>query len=135
MEDKAVAVGILAEASKAVDGGRNIHGNVDNSYSMVAQMWEVYLRHSNYSRHNNPSAGHLNIDAADVLEMMSILKKCRFVYATSVNRENFVDDAGYTALAGMLVNQGVPKITHETEDSTVRSLAKALRPRVPTNDL
>lgn len=95
------AVDILEDASQAVGGGRDIHGDVDNSYSMVAQMWEVYLRHANYSRHKNPSI-LLQIDAVDVLEMMSLLKKARFVYAIDVNRDNFADDAGYTALAGMV---------------------------------
>lgn len=139
MEDKTVAIDILAEAGKLVGGGRDIHGSVDNSYSMVAQLWEVYLRHSNFSRHNNPQAGHLHIDTADVLEMLSLLKKGRFVYATEPNRENFVDDAGYVALAGMIAMPKPPqhqllRQDHPEEiDTGIRTIASALRPRRPSD--
>jgi Domain of unknown function (DUF6378) len=130
-----LATDILSEASKQVGGDRDIHGDVDNSYSMIAQLWEIYLRHSNFRRHGIAAAGHLHIDAIDVLEMMSLLKKGRFVYATEPNRDNFVDDAGYTALAGM---QALPKQEpkqeirepHEEVDHGIRTIASALRPRV-----
>ena len=132
------ATDILEEASKQVGGGRDIHGDVDNSYSMVAQMWEVYLRHANYARHKNSSV-MLRIDAVDVLEMMSLLKKARFVYATEPNRENFVDDAGYTALAGMQClpkpepvrePEKKPEEPHEEFDHGIRTIAGRLRPRI-----
>jgi hypothetical protein len=132
------ATDILSEALKHVGGGRDVHGDVDNSYSMVAQMWEIYLRHANYARHKNSSV-MLRIDAVDVLEMMSLLKKARFVYSTEPNRENFVDDAGYIALAGM---QALPKREpepepakkpdepHEEFDHGIRTIAGRLRPRI-----
>jgi hypothetical protein len=127
------ATDILLEASKQVGGGRDIHGDVDNSYSMAAQLWEVYLRHSNYARHRNQST-RLQIDATDVLEMMSLLKKARFVYATEPNRDNFVDDAGYTALAGMVnlpkQEQHTEPMKEELHDDSVRTIASRLRPRV-----
>src|SRR5579864_1866231 len=126
-----IATDILSEASKQVGGGRDIHGDVDNSYAMVAQMWEVYLRHSNFQRHNNPAAGHLSIDAVDVLELMSILKKCRHVYSPAVNRDNFVDDVGYVALAGMIAHAKEPAPQVEEIDTGIRTIASALRPRKP----
>jgi hypothetical protein len=100
---------------------------------MAAQLWEVYLRHSNYARHRNQST-RLQIDATDVLEMMSLLKKARFVYATEPNRDNFVDDAGYIALAGM-VNLPKPEPAkqeqqEEPHDDSIRTLASRIRPRV-----
>jgi Domain of unknown function (DUF6378) len=131
------ATDILKEAENNVGGNRDIHGDVDNSYSMVAQFWEVYLRHSNYARHRNQTT-RLQIDAADVMQMMSLLKKARFVYATEPNRENFVDDAGYTALAGMIslpkpepVKQGhTEPVREEPRDDSIRTIAGRLRPRV-----
>ena len=120
------ATEILAEASKHVGGNRDIHGDVDGSYTMVAQMWEVYLRHSNQQRHESPSSINLRIDSVDVLEMLSIMKKCRGVYSTSPNRENYVDDAGYVSLAGMIATR--PKLD-EIEDN-IRKLASTVRPRV-----
>jgi hypothetical protein len=128
------ATDILEEAGRQVGGEKDIHGNVDNSYSMVAQMWEVYLRHSNYQRHNNPSSSYLKIDAIDVLELMSILKKCRHVYSPTVNRENFVDDAGYVTLAGMIAMPKQQQLEHSDVDVSIRTIAGTLRPRVKASE-
>lgn len=125
---------ILAEAGRQVSGDRDIHGSVEDSYAMVAQLWEVYLRHSNYNRHNNPSPGQLRIDPADVLEMMSLLKKCRFVYSTEPNRDNFVDDAGYTALAGMVAIPKQQIMPNPEIDDGIRTIAGALRPRIKVQE-
>jgi hypothetical protein len=101
VESKRVAIDILTEAGRQVGGGKDIHGSVSGSYGMIAEMWTVYLRHSNLQRHRQGDIP-LTIDAQDVLEMMSILKKCRGVYSPEMNRENYIDDVGYVALAGMV---------------------------------
>jgi hypothetical protein len=65
----------------------------------VAQMWQLYLRMSNTRRHGGPNI-HVVIDKEDVAQMMSLLKKVRHVYGDPQNEENFIDDLGYTAMAG-----------------------------------
>jgi hypothetical protein len=132
MEDKSTAVEILTDAAHCVGGGRSIHGDVNPSFEMIAEMWTVYIGHSIARRHN----GTVKVDANDVLEMMSIMKKCRHVYSPEVNRENFVDDAGYTALAGMVVGAAskrpsLPRISAGVDaelEGDIRSIATRLRP-------
>jgi Domain of unknown function (DUF6378) len=118
-----------------VNGGKDIHGPVGDSYAMIAQLWEIYLRHSNYKRHGNPAAGQLSIDAKDVLEMMSLLKKGRDVYSPKMNRENFTDDAGYVALAGMVAQamepppRQLPKVDIDDVEEGIRNIATQFKPR------
>lgn len=61
---------------------------------MIAQFWSIYLSHV-----NNNSAVEINV--TDVAEMMSLLKKVRFIFGDKTNDENFTDDIGYVAIAGM----------------------------------
>jgi hypothetical protein len=63
---------------------------------MIAEMWQVYLRHVYLTRNM------LAITPHDVAQMMALLKKARAMYGDPLNEDNFVDDIGYTALAAML---------------------------------
>jgi hypothetical protein len=102
MNDKRAAIEILADAGRQVDGGKDIHGPVLESYSMVGELWGTYIRHINIARRGRAYIQELTIEAEDVLELMSLLKKARNAYSPQSNPENFADDVGYVALAGMV---------------------------------
>lgn len=99
-DNRSIATGVLVEAARTVGYKRpGVHGSAENSFQMIAEMWELYLRHQMIAK----NTVELVITPTDVSQMMSLLKKARFVYGDAQNPDNFVDDAGYTSLAGMLV--------------------------------
>lgn len=96
-DNRKVAAAILAKAKETVTTLRpGVHGSAENSFAMIGEMWEVYLRHINKVR------GNQSILPQDVAQMMVTLKQCRAVYGDQTNDDNFVDAAGYIGLAGML---------------------------------
>jgi hypothetical protein len=83
---------ILAEAARIVEGARNQqHGDKERSFIAIAGVWDAYLRHR-----RDPTGA---IRAQDVAHMMSLMKKMRAEWGTPI-RDHFVDDAGYTGIAG-----------------------------------
>jgi len=131
-ELKSIAVNILTEAGQIVGGPK--HGDVGDSFEMLAERWTNYIRNSFAVRHH----GEQMLDARDVLMMMADLKMVRFVYAPAPNRENFVDGCGYLALAGMLDAMEQPHVApafaetiHDDVESGVATIASRLRPRRP----
>lgn len=86
------------------DNRSHIHGDTTESFGVIAAFWQTYLS----ARNAHP----VNVLAGDVAEMMSLLKKVRFIFGDKTNDENFIDDAGYTAIAGML--NGI-KISNKAE--------------------
>lgn len=128
-DNRAVARGILEEAIDTITAKRpGVHGSAENSFAMIGELWAVYLRHCKAVRGND------TILPEDVAEMMALLKKARKVYGDPLNRDNDVDDAGYTALAGMLrlpdpeenkpSERQVPRMIHTAIDT--RSLKERL---------
>lgn len=98
---RTIAASLLSKAASVVSFERgNQHGGAEDSFKMIAEFWEVYLRHTHQIRHGRELA--LEIRPCDVAQMMSLLKKARFVHGDPLNADNFVDDSGYTSLAGML---------------------------------
>lgn len=96
-DNRDVAAKLMGEAATLVLRQRGPqHGSAENSFEMIGDLWTVYLRHARQHRQ------HDRILAEDVAQLMSIHKKCRAVYGDTTNAENFVDDIGYVALAGML---------------------------------
>lgn len=96
-DNRTVASGLLKEAHDTIIKKRpGVHGSAEQSFSLIADLWMVYLRHARRVRGND------RIKPEDVAQMMSMLKKARALYGDITNADNFVDDAGYTALAGML---------------------------------
>jgi len=92
------AAEVLDTAKKVITTERgNQHGSAENSFEMIANFWMVYLKHKH--RHQHQIEIDLQITPGDVAQMMSLLKKARFMYGDSQNIDNFVDDVGYTALA------------------------------------
>jgi hypothetical protein len=80
---------ILLEAIKQVTTKSKVHGATRPSFDMIAEFWGVYVRH----RDNI-------IEPHDVAQMMVLLKIARSVYGD--NTDNFVDEAGYSAIGAML---------------------------------
>lgn len=96
-DNRQVAKDLIIEAADTIINKRpGVHGSAEQSFDMIANLWTVYIRHVRRVR------GHDELRAEDVAEMMALLKKARKVYGDSKNRDNDVDDIGYTALAGML---------------------------------
>jgi hypothetical protein len=79
------------------------HGDAENSFSMIGDLWAVYLKHK-WARSKIISVSELTISPYDVAQMMSLLKKARAIYGDSTHADHFVDDVGYSALAAMMVN-------------------------------
>ncbi len=96
-DNRKVAKDLIIEAAETILKNRpGLHGSAEQSFEMIADLWTVYVRHCRRTRGNDTIRGE------DVAEMMTLLKKARKIYGQSSNRDNDVDDIGYTALAGML---------------------------------
>lgn len=97
-DNRTVASTLMAKANHTITKSRpGLHGSAEMSFQMIADMWTVYVRHATIARN-----GDSKITAVDVSQMMSLLKKARAMYGDVMNDDNFVDDLGYTALAGMI---------------------------------
>lgn len=96
---------ILDIANKTVNTERGTqHGGVEDSFAMIAAFWSTWLTNSNRHRHNN-DIGAVAIDQVDVAQMMSLLKKARFMHGDITNIDHAVDDVGYTSIAAALVEK------------------------------
>lgn len=88
------ATSILARAADIVGGDRRTqHGDARELHALVARLWNVYL----CARANR---GHM-IEPSDVAAMMALLKIARTATGAH-NEDNYVDGAGYIAIAGEL---------------------------------
>lgn len=87
------AITVIEAAKKAIEEGGK-HGDPYDSFTMIGELWGVYLHHMGNTR-ENPT-----IEPQDVAEMMSMVKVARIMYGDT--DDNFVDKIGYTALAAML---------------------------------
>jgi len=99
-----IAGQILETAAKTVMTERGTqHGDAENSFRMIGEMWMAYLRNTWKRRAATGSEiKDLTIEPVDVANMMVQLKQARSVYGDGTNLDHYVDAAGYTALAGML---------------------------------
>jgi Domain of unknown function (DUF6378) len=96
-----IAKNIILEAGQTVVKGRpGVHGSAENSFQMIADMWSVYIQHAHYAQ--TLEEVKIKLRPVDVAQMMVQLKQARAVYGNPQNRDNFVDETGYSALAGML---------------------------------
>lgn len=85
------AIDILNEAIRTVSEGTQKHGAPAWLFATVADMWNVYIEAVQATRGN--------LDERDVAQMMVLLKVARSLY--SLHDDNFIDGAGYSALAAM----------------------------------
>lgn len=89
---------ILEKATQCVCGERDTdYGTPENSFSLIANLWNCYLSESFSGRSVRLITGK------DVGMMMALLKIARI--AKSDNIDSFVDLAGYAACAGEIVSQ------------------------------
>ena len=96
--DLSLSEKVLLDAGDAIRTRLKEHGNTERSFAMIADMWTAYINHSFTSR------GDVRLRPYDIAQMMSIVKLARSTYGYS--EDNFVDGAGYTALAAMLHPNG-----------------------------
>ena len=90
---------ILAKASDLISNDRNkSHGDAFNNHAEIAEFWNIFL-----DKKLNPMA---SITADDVAIMMILLKISRHTQGDKNNMDNFVDMAGYAAIAGDIVLGG-----------------------------
>jgi hypothetical protein len=113
-DNRKVASTLMAKANHTITKARpGLHGSAELSFQMIADLWTVYIRHTTIARD-----GDSRITAVDVSQMMSLLKKARSIYGDVTNDDNFVDDLGYSALAGMLQLPDPDKMPKPEEDVT-----------------
>lgn len=94
------------------------HGDVRPSFAMIGELWAVYLNNAMKVRYPKLASMIPLIEAHDVAEMMSLLKKARNVYGDDKNPDHSVDDIGYSALAaGLRMENSVGEKIAETEDT------------------
>jgi len=90
---------ILKKAKELVTGDRNeTHGDAFKNHAEIAEFWNIFL-----DGKLQPMA---SITAQDVAIMMILLKVSRSNQGKKFNLDNFIDMAGYSAIAGEIGNSG-----------------------------
>jgi len=97
-DNRKVAGDLITQAAKMILKDRpSVHGSTENSFQMIADLWNVRIAHKR-AIHGNDAL----LNPADVAQFMVDLKTARTAYGDPMNADNFVDGLGYLALAGML---------------------------------
>lgn len=116
-DHRRTATHILATANKVVTTERgNQHGGAEDSFAMIAALWQTYLRNTNQQFHEG--TGNLSINALDVAHMMTLLKVARAVHGNPLNEDNYVDAAGYQGLAAAIAGVQAPQPTPTAGQAT-----------------
>jgi hypothetical protein len=90
---------ILAEASRIISRDRNLsHGDAFKNHAEIAEFWNLFL--------DDKLRPMADITAKDVAIMMILLKISRSNQGKKFNLDNFVDMAGYSAIAGEIGDSG-----------------------------
>ena len=90
---------ILVKANQLISKTRNeTHGDAFKNHAEIAEFWNIFL-----DGKLRPMA---NITAADVAIMMILLKISRTTQGEKFNLDNYVDMAGYAAIAGEIGDSG-----------------------------
>ena len=90
---------ILVKANRLISKTRNeTHGDAFKNHAEIAEFWNIFL--------DNKLRPMSNITAADVAIMMILLKISRHTQGEKFNLDNFVDMAGYSAIAGEIGDTG-----------------------------
>lgn len=128
-----VGAGAILDAAKKVvcQERTHQHGDTVESFKVIAELWTTYLRAT--------SKTDITVTVTDVAELMSLLKKVRFIFGDKTNDENFTDDIGYVAIAGMFagvkpvhhIQESIASVQARTEPNTqlvnVRALETKMR--------
>ena len=90
---------ILKKAKELITGDRNeTHGDAFQNHAEIAEFWNTFL-----DGKLKPMA---SITGQDVAIMMILLKISRSNQGEQFNLDNFVDMAGYSAIAGEIGDSG-----------------------------
>ena len=90
---------ILKKAKEIISNDRNVsNGDAFKNHAEIAEFWNIFL--------DNKLRPMSNITAADVAIMMILLKISRHTQGEKFNLDNFVDMAGYSAIAGEIGDSG-----------------------------
>lgn len=93
------AAKIALTASTLIAGGRaDTHGSMARTHGCIASLWTVYLQ----SRRDNTAP----LSPSDVAKMMVLLKLARSENGAH-NNDDYIDMAGYAAIAGELEGRGL----------------------------
>lgn len=101
-DDYGVPEKVLTDAADAIKSRGKEHGHTKRSFTMVAELWSTYIQHVFTIR------GEAKLRADDIAQMQGMIKMVRSVYGES--GDNYVDLAGYSALAAMLRPPAPPAI-------------------------
>ena len=100
---------LFDEADKIINGERqDQYGRPEDSFDRIARYWSVYLE--NVNPHD--------LDALDVAHMMVLFKAAR-MQGQKPSRDNYVDAAGYLAIAAdrLLPAMGVVPVDKALADA------------------
>ena len=99
-EKRKIAGAILDKAKTAVTTQRGQqHGDAESSFAAIGMMWATYINATQIRRTGIPLAS-LYISPTDVAFMMDQMKQMRVLYGDETDPDNYLDAAGYVALAG-----------------------------------
>ena len=118
-----VAESVLLDAAAAVRERLEEHGHTERSFRMIGELWSNYITHAYTSREE------LHLQAHDVAQMMTLVKIARATYGYSM--DNFIDSAGYTALAAMLT----PEPKEEKKIAKLPATTQLFGTELPANKL
>ena len=92
-----IAQQIITDAANLVSGDRaKTHGDKLKNHENIARGWQAYLE----SR-PDPVSPLSALDAANMMEVMKIMRRC----AGDHNIDDYIDGAGYAAVAGEIAEQ------------------------------
>lgn len=124
--DRKIAGDLLVNALKTITQDRpDVHGSAEHSFDAIARLWSVYLEEMMFAKYGKRL--EIFIAGYDVAQMMSLLKKVRAMFGQQSHPDHFIDDAGYTALAGMIAT---PEPVEETKPAPEQEGHSDPEPRV-----
>ena len=95
---------ILETAAELISGDRQAtYGGAYDSHARIADMWTAYL-YGVLKRQRAAGLHLLSLCPTDVAAMMVLMKVSRAV--NSEHADNWIDIAGYAALAGEMESEG-----------------------------
>lgn len=103
-DDIEKATQILESAAAAINERGSQHGDTHDSFQMIADLWTVFLRNKHLKTYR--IILDLHLVPSDIAMLMTFVKQVRAVYGDPTNDDNFIDAAGYTAIARMLSSGG-----------------------------
>lgn len=120
-----MAGALLTKAATTVLKDRgDRHGGAENSFAMIGELWSVYIRHTTQHRTSGGADAdvvpiqYVKVSPSDVAQMMVMLKISRSVYGNPMEQDHFVDEIGYSSLAGALATAEYGAKTQTKDDSS-----------------